>query len=1592
MTQSLLDQPIRNAVQLAPVIASEVKVGRDLWRVHEDINDERLQSYLPTETSRRALRDILSGTSAATQKRVHLVTGSYGTGKSYLLLVLANLLGRSLNDERLATLLARIRDREERYQDGLTREVNRAHELGGYEYLVIVPDYSDQDFRHAMLFALRKALREEGLNYRPRTEFAAAKDLLETWRQNKPDFIDELRRLLHSDASSLERLEARLDEYDPEAFARFQHYVEDITSMPPTFNRIKLDDTYLDVARYIKKQGKRGIAVLFDEFGAFLAQFVNHPDGAAGVAIQDFIEFAKSEREAQILVVLAAHRTLEDYVTGRATKDDIKKIEGRFEQEHRLRVASRFNEAEEMIAGALVTPTDTSPITREAVQEHILHLAEEEGWLRHMAGWYQNTDDDWLRTTLIQGAYPLHPATMLALPPLSEHIGQNTRTMFKFMAPSERDGLARFIETQPILGPSGRLNLFTVERLFDYFIAPVDVESPRPKDAEATTLMRHYKRAEARLQTGAGELATRVLKAIAVLTLLADRRLQATPENLRWVLNLAPHQQHELNDLLEVLAGQGAIRQNRNTKIYGFRSSGDTSIESLLAKHRERILERGGPDLLKCFREAHPLPEHDPFSYNDKHFTNRRVHFDYLTPASLKETAARWKAYAEDLYEQGNSRDYVGNVIVLYGLIEDEHERTLLLKALDGFSAKLKPYLVVAVSSVPQALSRLALDLESARSILSDPKAAGNDDLRDEAEEIIEEFEARLARALKQAVKPENFAWYYNGEQRYDANELGVRERDQFLDRLVEGLFPQTPVISETTIQYYETGRISSKNKKARHRAIDEMLDDRLFTFSGTSQEEAMLEGLLRRNKMFVQVESKSNTPYGKVQPPPPEVSAHAAWKILEDRLLTTGHATRKHCHLDEVAKKLYNKPFGMSPNAVEFLLGAFIAFYKDGFTIIQERGYKSLPFTAEHLANALASPGRYTLRYLAITPAEQEYLKRLNNALSSKLDLVRETASLGPWEDVANKLLEWYEDVPAVTRHFIADRSKKGSDLLEALKIFRGQGNAREAKDFLKIALPACFDVSEQDLETRNRMNDFVKELTETLLEITHFADDFAEQVLRDVAVEVFEETCAGSREFQALVDEWVRHLSPAARQHRYDSEAYHLLRTATRQGDTVDQFLTKLPVAWDMRPYKGWDTKKSRAEYLTTFKQSVQEIKTFKRSPLPVLQRIHNEAFGSEIYTEEQFAQSFKKWYDGLPETTHAELERSGFSDRERYLRDAIIAPGPIEDRFLVHLPERLKVPGGVWPEWHQVAENNLCFEVAEAVKVLTSWKPALSLNELVVQIGDRIWEVPFESINRFDSHWASWYRSLTSATRQHTFDGLAGELMAVLRDERSVSGALRERLPHACGLPALGEARQAGDGEKLVERIVKAYRTIDAWRRPLLEVLTLAHQKLGWADTHGPLKEETAFTIHLREWLDNLPNAPVRSPDFQDHPDAQQLIRWARAGSRWRSGFTEFIDAVDLPADTHSWTDEEDTRFADAVMEAAKVVAAWQPPPEPNTDEVYQHLISVLSEIQTEHQLSPATMENLLQKAIKAWRAEQQNVTATTSALQEGPTSAS
>ena len=302
------------------------------------------------------------------------------------------------------------------------------------------------------------------------------------------------------------------------------------------------------------------------------------------------------------------------------------------------------------------------------------------------------------------------------------------------------------------------------------------------------------------------------------------------------------------------------------------------------------------------------------------------------------------------------------------------------------------------------------MNLEAAHRLQSDPKIINDDDLRDEAEEREDEYRERLEKALKAALNPQHFTWHHGEELECTERNCGERDRNKFLTKLISETFQSTPTIREATIQHYETGSKKSKVKGARLRAIDQMLGDQPFAVDGTSQEESMLRGLLRPNKMFLKVQSKNNKVYGEVEPPDVSSTAHKAWEILKDHFLEKQNTLRRQCDVSGAARTLYRAPFGMSAGAVEFLVGAFVAYHKDGFTLFRQRNNETLQLCADNLAKAIATPEQYTLCFLAVTPDEQAYLKQLDQFLITKLELIRQSGTHGPWDDVANKFLVFYE------------------------------------------------------------------------------------------------------------------------------------------------------------------------------------------------------------------------------------------------------------------------------------------------------------------------------------------------------------------------------------------------------------------------------------------------------------------------------------------------------------------------------------------------------------------------------------------------------
>lgn len=91
---------IADVVKLKTGYANFVELKKAFEASQE--NADRMAMYRPTKSHREAFERICRGLYQPNDKKFYLLSGSYGTGKSHLCLMLANFLSRSSGDPEIA--------------------------------------------------------------------------------------------------------------------------------------------------------------------------------------------------------------------------------------------------------------------------------------------------------------------------------------------------------------------------------------------------------------------------------------------------------------------------------------------------------------------------------------------------------------------------------------------------------------------------------------------------------------------------------------------------------------------------------------------------------------------------------------------------------------------------------------------------------------------------------------------------------------------------------------------------------------------------------------------------------------------------------------------------------------------------------------------------------------------------------------------------------------------------------------------------------------------------------------------------------------------------------------------------------------------------------------------------------------------------------------------------------------------------------------------------------------------------------------------------------------------------------------------------
>jgi len=694
-------------------------------------NADRMAMYRPTKAHRAAFERICRGLYQPNDKKFYLLSGSYGTGKSHLCLMTANVLSRSSGDPEIAGF----------YENYAKLDSEKAKLLKNIrkdgQYLVAICDYhSGRHFEDVVMKAVFDACKTKGLSTGVETEFDEAERQLAEWQQKGDkggirNFYQDFGKALESVAPglSVEQLRAGLKNYDSDVLGKFRAAFKEmmggVTFQAQAGNLIPILRKLVKSKDF--KARFKGLAIFFDEFG-----FTLEKAGYSKDILQGFMETI-CKNEPNVIFVGCIHKDFKSYAD-RFSKDDAAVMSARITQ------VDLLNEGIEEIIGAIVETDKKSEVWKKDIAPKASVFDQLVPPCKSLDLFPWIADVDRIRQRVLEDIYGVHPMALSCLLKLSSEIGSDARSTFTFFSGDVGGGKATypdFIQNPDITVGGGKLNLYTVDRLFTFFQKELSQKNPELREGQRQFVNGFYASLDALRKATEGGLfgfqeddRIQVVRAILVYQLC---QIPTSLENIQFGLYcLSPSEKKQVEGYLKDLVKNGAVFLRPQSKTYELAASiGEDPlilIERYLSDTKlhptdmaAAFLEEAGGNRLSDFAEAKGY--NLPFG-EDKRFRTRFVRAKDLGDALWDELRT---AYAES--HNKPTQGFEGTIV--YALWEDEAEVNV---AREAAKAITDANVALAVPHAPQPFSETLLRVKACRHYLPP----------NEAEKISAQTESRL--------------------------------------------------------------------------------------------------------------------------------------------------------------------------------------------------------------------------------------------------------------------------------------------------------------------------------------------------------------------------------------------------------------------------------------------------------------------------------------------------------------------------------------------------------------------------------------------------------------------------------------------------------------------------------------------------------------------------------------------------------------------------------------------------------------------------------------------------------------------------------
>jgi hypothetical protein len=1201
---------ISEIVEIQSGYTSYVDLGLEMF--DDGSNFGRMARYRPITSHRQAFQTLARSLNVV-DGRCYLLTGSYGTGKSHLCLMFANYLQIPSGEPPMPEFFSHYSEQDPHAAEDLKQKRPAGR------YLVALCQWGGrEEFDEVVLKAVNEALCREGFEEDFDTHYLQALRKVQEWEEfarsgdSRAHFFDAFERELAESNSGITvaQFKKRLAEFDYTMLQEFRRLHLLVTTAPFTYDRSSLLEILTHTLRSKKfKERFLGLLVLFDEFGDTLER-----GGMSPKAFQQFAQLAAETPAdcARLVFVATAHKSLTDYakhynaVEFRTASDRIKQV-------------PLTPDGVEEIIGAIVVPQKGAALWQSEVESRSTVFDELLTDCKRLKlfEWLKGPK---IRTAIIENIYPMHPMATYALLQLSRDVASNNRSVFTFFS-GEMGGNAipgsygDFVSYNPIVA-GGKLNLYTADRLCDYFADTLKSDNKELRDTvrehirDYENSLRAVKQAynqelDTEFDFKADNLIYRLLRLMLVHEIITvpNRR-----DNLEFGLYCtAQWEKDQLKNAVDFLVSKGVLYPVKETGVLEFKKTKSVDFDRMVEAYKQDPTNQPH-DLVTELDRLVPLGKNELYleakDYNlpyseDKRLDRRLVRAVDLS--SEKETPLGKRTYFQELEQQIEQQlfkkaEYEG--IALYVVCDKQED---IAKAKAFCARNESERVVVAIPKQPVPLLDAILELRALEAIeksderknftIQDNAAL---DARLNGDSSRPGARRELTRLRNKLMDPKEITWHGKYAQAIQTNDTKPHD---VANRVMEQLYAE----GRNRVPHDDLNKTYlkvDKNKMvALKEAVEELLDYAEPVVLDTSFAQArgdirylqkclLQTGALRQTKTDgsrLRCEFEGDPAKYEGQLPSLAAMVREVTGLKEGRI-----------RLAEWVKSYRKPPYGQGPVALALFLGCLRRAFGDSIRFkIDENALGDMPVKSFEDVLALVD-GQYPNAFLSYRPLShfEKAVTRFVYTLFGGTDsaVSREISVV----EAHGALKDWWDKQPPVARTpklYTGSGSSATVDFINAMQKI----DARDAHAFLFEELPPALGMDSTLAVTAATVETFKAELPARKDSIEQGLASIQTRVMEGVRAifGVQQETWS---DIQDAINTWYNGLDnnqrdPIAKWQNADSKPLVIhLRTVTSLPDT---FFKTIPasVDYNLRPLEEWMADHV-GEYVRRLRQGKERI----------------------------------------------------------------------------------------------------------------------------------------------------------------------------------------------------------------------------------------------------------------------------------------------------------------------------------------------------------------------------------------------------------------